>query len=676
MGRGFAGLRHAVRPLAVAALAAVVPLSVASCAANPPPAMHGSDTSTPTPLPSATGTTVVVAVDNLGVGFNPHLEADLSPATQALAAMTMPSPFREVVGPDGHVHYQQNTDLVPSVVETSPVDITYTIRQDAQWSDGAPIAAEDFLYLWQSMITAPGTAGAAPYRLIDSVTSGAGGKRVTVHLRAPYPGWRSLFSNLLPSHLIKDAPGGFTGAMQGRIPASGGSFLVKKVDMARDEVTLERNDRYWMDPSKVDRIVIRKGGTDSQAANSVRTGDVQVVSMHGGPSLLAQLSSIYQVKAIDQPAPRLMSLTLNTRSPFLADQAVRRALLASLNVDLLTTVGSGGDTVRPARAQVLAPSNAGYAPTMPAGPATPAAAKHQLEEALAAAGYTLQTAPIPPSQSEPPSTGPVSHVTVTVPPSPAESSSAGAGVSASPTSLSVPPSPSPGESVRQFVRDGVPMFLRIGVAAGNQAAFSVASNATDQLRAMGVFASVVTLDPDQLASSALVDGTVDAVVGWSEVTGDPAVRLASRVECPPQGGGATLTAGAPATTSTSPPTVTAPAGGSGEPSSTTTPSGPEPTEQSAATSSMSESQAAAEVGGDISGLCDLDVQELARQALTGRDVADSLASADRMLWQDAVELPIFQDETVSAVAPTVAGVTLAGPLATGVFTVPESWERK
>ncbi len=639
--------------LAVAVAAVLVP---AGCAAEPPPAMQGSDISTPTPVASGGGTTVNVAVDDLGVGFNPHLEADLSPATQALAAMTLPSPFVPVPGPDGHVRYQQNTDLVPVVSQTSPTDITYIIRSDAQWSDGAPITAEDFLYLWQSMVSAPGTSGSAPYRLIDSITAGAGGKRVTVHLSQAFPGWRELFSDLLPSHLIKDAPGGFTGAMRDSIPASGGSFLVKKVDLARDEVTLERNDRYWMAPSKVDRIVIRKGGDDTQVANSVRTGDVQVLSMHGGPSLLAQLASIYEVRAIDQPAPRMMTLTLNTRSKFLADQQVRRALLASLNVDLLTTVGSGGDTVRPARAQVLAPSNMGYVPTMPPGPATPAQAKQDLEQALAAAGYTLQTAPIPPSQSAPPSAE-SSVPIVTAPPSSAGSST---------SSLPVPPSPSPGENVQQFVRDGVPMFLRIGVVAGNQSAFSVASNATDQLRAMGVFASVVSLDPDTLTSTALLDGTVDAVVGWSTVTSNPAVALASRVDCPPQDGGATLTAG---TTVALPTTQASSSAATGDTSASLTPT---PTD----TSEPSQQDAAARVVGNISGLCDLDVQELAQQALTGREVSASLASADRMLWQDAVQLPIFQDVTVAAVSPDVTGVTLAGPLATGVFTVPQSWEKK
>ncbi len=615
-------MRH--RSLWLTVASALLASTLTACVADPPPAVPGSETSAPPQAPTTTGATIAVAIDGLGAGFNPHLASNSSSASRALAAMTLPSVFREVRAADGRVNLQQNTDLVPTIEHPAPLQIAYTIRQDAQWSDGAPIAAEDFVYLWQSMITAPDTVGSAPYRQIESVASGAGGKRVIVTLKAPLPGWRTLFQNLVPSHLMKGSPGGFNGAMREKIPASGAGYLVKKVDVARDEVTLERNDRYWMTPARVDRIVLRKGGTDTQLANSVRGGDVQVVAVHGGPSLLAQLTSIYEVRAVEQVDPRVLSLTLNTRSKFLSDVAVRRALLDAVNVDLLTTVGSGGDAVRPARAQVLAPSDPGYVPTMPGRPA-PAEAKAHLEQALASAGYTLQNAPIPPSQSAPPTPA-------TEPAAP--------GASSDPSALPVPPSPSPGENVQQYVRDGVPMFLRIGVPQGNVAAFAVASNATDQLRAMGVFASVVSLEPQVLAGTALLDGGVDAVVGWSSTGPTPAERFASRVECP------------------APPSEDGGASGGATPSQT-----PDAENDPTATT----------VGGNLAGLCDAGLQGLALDGLRGGPI--DLAAIDAQLWARATVLPILQDVTLTAVGPGVAGVTLEGPPRDGVFTGVEGWTR-
>ncbi len=110
--------------------------------------------------------------------------------------------------------------LSAEVTDEAPFTITYRLRDEAQWSDGAPIVAEDFRYLWRQMITQPGVVDPAGYRLIDDIRSSGGGKIVTVTLREPYPAWRELFTNLLPAHLVKDTPGGFSTGLSETIPVS------------------------------------------------------------------------------------------------------------------------------------------------------------------------------------------------------------------------------------------------------------------------------------------------------------------------------------------------------------------------------------------------------------------------------------------------------------------------
>src|SRR5690606_4786283 len=115
-----------------------------------------------------------------------------------------PSPFRPVPDPavPGGTLWVPDTALVEQAEVTAqePFTITYKLRNQANWSDGAPIAAEDFRFLWRQMITQPGVVDPAGYRLITDVASSAGGKTVTVTMAAPYPAWRQLFANLLPSH--------------------------------------------------------------------------------------------------------------------------------------------------------------------------------------------------------------------------------------------------------------------------------------------------------------------------------------------------------------------------------------------------------------------------------------------------------------------------------------------
>ena len=66
-----------------------------------------------------------------------------------------------------------------------------------------------------------------------------GGKTVTVTMATPYPAWRELFENLLPSHLLKDSLGGFERGLRDNVSVSGGHFRIESIDRGRDEILLE-----------------------------------------------------------------------------------------------------------------------------------------------------------------------------------------------------------------------------------------------------------------------------------------------------------------------------------------------------------------------------------------------------------------------------------------------------
>src|SRR6202007_1718953 len=101
---------------------------------------------------------------------------------------------------------------------------------------------------------------------------------------------------------------------------------------------------------------------------------------------------------------------------------------------------------------------------------------------------------------------------------------------------------------------------------------AVANTAADQLRNVGIAASVLALDPAVLYGDAVPNNRVDAVVGWHRAGGDLATELASRFGC-------TALAGPPANPTMPPPgqatpTTPTPAGRPGAP--ITAASGPAP----------------------------------------------------------------------------------------------------
>ncbi|HEX8518281.1 MAG TPA: ABC transporter substrate-binding protein, partial [Pseudonocardia sp.] len=381
-GRGTGG-RAARRtapspPRAVLAglLAAVVAVLLAACAAPPAPAPPPAP---PPPRP----TEVVVAVDDLGPGFNPHLLAHRSPVTTAVAGLVLPSVFR----PDrlGSLQLDRTVATSAQVVSQDPFTVSYELDLEASWTSGAPIAAEDFVYLWQRMRDEPGVADDAGYRLITDVRSRAGGKAVDVVFARPYPAWQTLFADLLPAHLLKDAPGSWTGALTNGLPASGGPFRLVGVDRARGEVLLTRNDQYWDTPAVLDQLVLRRLG-GSALADGLGVGDVDIALPDADEAVRSAVAGVAPPpRTQTAPQPVVTELALRTAAGPLADTRVRQALGAV--VDRNAVRAAAAPDALPADAFGFAPSQPGYAGTAPAGPpGRPDAAT--ASRLLTAAGWT------------------------------------------------------------------------------------------------------------------------------------------------------------------------------------------------------------------------------------------------------------------------------------------------
>lgn len=421
---------------------------------------------------------IVVGMDDVKGGYNPHTLAAQSTVTTALAALLLPSTFRT----DADGSPRLDLDLVVSAEVTSaePYTVTYTLRRDASWSDSAPIAAEDFVYLWQRMREEPGVVDPAGYRLIDDITSREGGKVVEVVFSRPYPGWRSLFRNLLPAHLLKDAPGGWSAALSDSFPATAGPFAVRTLDQPRGEIILERNDRFWEQPPALDRLVLRRA-SQHDTIEALNTGDDQVALIRADAIAIKdveELAKTTPLSTVVVPRPEVVQLLLRPASPRMQDVRVRTAVMNSLDRDALIATGtrSGPSASLRADAQVVAPSKSGYVPTMPAKVGDPV-------QLLTEAGYTRPTD-------------------------------------------------------GQWGRDNKPLELTIAAPAGVEPYVTIANQVQRQLSLSGIASRVLTTQPNQLFGQDLSDTatsneTVDIAVVPQLDTGDSVAVLASAFGCRP-----------------------------------------------------------------------------------------------------------------------------------------------
>ncbi len=614
--------------MVVGVVLALVGLMLSACTVNPPPAPQSTDTPRNSPPPPPRVSQIIMGIDWIGAGFNPHLLSDLSPVNAAISALVLPSAFRPVPDPDTPTgsRWELDPTLLVSAEVTSkdPFTVTYTIRPEAQWTDNAPIAADDFWYLWRQMVSQPGVVDPAGYDLITGVQSLEGGKQAVVTFAEPYPAWKELFSNLLPAHIVKDVPGGFAAGLARALPVTGGQFRVDSIDPQRDEILIARNDRYWGPPAKPAQILFRRAGAPAALADSVRNGDTQVAQVHGGSAAFAQLSAIPNVRTARIVTPRVMQLTLRANEPKLSDKQVRKAILGLLDVDLLAAVGAGSDnTVTLDQALIRSPSDPGYEPTAPPAMTTPAALAM-----LAAAGYTIES---------------------------------NASASPAPT----PASTGPPEIIRgRISKDGRQLSLVIGVAANDPTSVAVANTAADQLRDVGIAATVQALDPVTLYRDALNENRVDAIVGWRQAGGNLATLLASRYGCP-----ALQSTQVPASNAatTSAPGHAGPtsAGGKGTTLATTTPASPSP---------PPDPGALVQAPSNLTGICDRSIQSNIDAALNGtKNINDVITAVEPRLWNMSTVLPILQDTTIVAAGPSVQNVSLTGAVPVGIVGDAGQW---
>jgi peptide/nickel transport system substrate-binding protein len=266
-------------------------------------------------------------------GFNPNTSKDNGTEVQNAVENVYPSVFR--THPD--LVARLDRDLMDSAELTGqrPQTVTYRIRRAAIWSDGVPISAADFTYLWRHANGANrriDVAATTGYRDIRSVTGSDGGKTVTVVFARPFADWRSLFYNLLPSHYVKRQPGGWNTGLDRnpqQIP-SGGPFRI--TSYARGlSLTLERNPRYWGPRVHLDRIVLRFLTDAAAQVDALRNGEVDVIYPETQLDVVQTVQRLPGVGSQLRFGLRFDHLTFNLAHPVLADLAVRRAISMAID---------------------------------------------------------------------------------------------------------------------------------------------------------------------------------------------------------------------------------------------------------------------------------------------------------------------------------------------------------
>jgi peptide/nickel transport system substrate-binding protein len=230
--------------------------------------------------------------------------------------------------------------FAPELAETyewsdDHLDLTFHLRENAVWSDGVPVSADDVRFTWQAQ-TSPAVAwdGAYTKEAIEDV------EVVDPHTVVFH------FSRVSPTQLLDAIEGVILPRHAwGALPFSewrrnadffrenlvvSGPFRLERWT-PQQEIVLARNERYF-DPGLpyLDRVIFRIIPDKSNQVAQLLSGDLQLVEQVPTPDI-ARVRAADRTR-IDAFWHRLYTVFLwNLRDPRFADPAVRQALTLAID---------------------------------------------------------------------------------------------------------------------------------------------------------------------------------------------------------------------------------------------------------------------------------------------------------------------------------------------------------
>lgn len=236
-------------------------------------------------------------------------------------------------GAEGTPVLQPDYVTSAEVTSTEPQTITYTINPKATWESGRPVTWEDFA----AQVTALNgsnpafqVVGATGYEDIEKVERGADDKEVVVTFTKSFGEWESLFSPLLPKETNSDPDTFNTGWVEGPLDTAG-PFKIGQIDRTAQTVTLVRNDSWWGDRPKLDRIIFKV--TDRAAlADALANNEIDWYRIGSSVDLYQRATTIPGVSVRQAPDPTYNHITFNGASTsILSDVALRQAIAKGID---------------------------------------------------------------------------------------------------------------------------------------------------------------------------------------------------------------------------------------------------------------------------------------------------------------------------------------------------------
>ncbi|MGH3934941.1 MAG: ABC transporter family substrate-binding protein [Pseudonocardiaceae bacterium] len=247
-------------------------------------------------------------------------------------------PFLYPAQPDGTVKINEDYLTSATLTSTNPQVVTYTLRDEATWSDGTPMTWRDFAAQWQALNGSDKNfqiASDTGYKDIASVERGTSDKQAVVTFATPFSDWQTIFDPLYPASTNTDPVVFNTGWTQ-ELPITAGPFKVAQIDRTANTITVVRDEKWWGRKPRLEQIIFRAIPVEAQF-DALANNETDFVDVGPDINFFTRAQSAAGVTVRKALAPNYRHITFNGRpGNILADQQLRIAIQKSINRKAIT----------------------------------------------------------------------------------------------------------------------------------------------------------------------------------------------------------------------------------------------------------------------------------------------------------------------------------------------------
>jgi len=236
----------------------------------------------------------------------------------------------------------------------------FTLRNNARWSNGDPVTAQDFVYSWQRLVNPKNSSAFAWFAGLSGIENAAAitkgemtpdklgvvaqdNSRLKITLDRPVPWFPALVANValfpVPQKVVEQQGDSWTAP--GKLVGNGAYQLSERV--VNEKIVLTRNPHYWDDAHSVlTKVTFVPINEESSATKRYRSNDIDITeSFPKNMYALLKKTLPGQVYTPDQLGTYYYAF--NTQKGPTADVRVRRALTWSIDRQIIAdkVLGTG-----------------------------------------------------------------------------------------------------------------------------------------------------------------------------------------------------------------------------------------------------------------------------------------------------------------------------------------------